>query len=79
MNDEVLLGFMMGLLGISYLIALRCRKIMKDVECIHDFVHFVGDNQHTSEDIVNTALDRIKHDTSDTDQVSQPFSDWDEA
>jgi len=52
---------------------------MKDVECIHDFVHFVGDNQHTSEDIVNTALDRIKHDTSDTDQVPQPFSDWDEA
>lgn len=79
MSNDVLLGFMFGLLGLCYLIALRCKKIMKDVECIHDFVHYIGDNHHGDEDVVSTALDRMKHDKSDTDQVPQPFSDWDEA
>jgi len=78
MNNDVLLGFMLGLLGLSYLIALRCRKIMKDVECIHDFVHFLGDN-HESMDVLVNAVDRIKEGQPKDQETPSPFKDWDDS
>lgn len=83
MTEDMLLGFLLGLLGLCYLINLRLKKIIEDVTCIHDFIHYLSDTFGLGDDVVNTALDRMKDSVRDSmsseNQVPPAFEEWDES
>ena len=42
-TEQLILGMLGAIIGLTYLIANRFRSLIDKVECIHDFVHWYGD------------------------------------
>lgn len=78
MTDDLILGALCGILGLLYLIGLRLKSVQNDVTCMHDFVHFLGDD-HESLDVVVNAVNRIKGGQPKGEETPSPFKDWDES
>lgn len=76
MSDNLLGGILLAIMLLLYLIAARIRMIQADLTCVHDFVHWMGDDHVHSHDVVETALSRIEESDQET---PSPFKDWDES
>jgi hypothetical protein len=76
MNETAVYSLLTALLLLCYLIALRCRKIMHDVACMHDFVHAIAEHpllgmlEHFSHE---------NHEEPDDQEVPAAFKQWDES
>jgi hypothetical protein len=77
MNETAVYSLLTALILLCYLIALRCRKIMRDVECMHDFVHMLAD--HPILGMVLTHRLHEDHEKPDDQEVPPAFKQWDES
>ena len=86
MNEDVVYGLLAAILLVCYIIALRVRHIKHDVECMHDFVHALGehplvaallDAEGLSHEIERPMKDHFRNQASE--DVPAPFKEWDES
>jgi len=76
MNETAVYSLLTALILLCYLIALRCRKIMHDVECMHDFVHAIA--EHPLLEMLGH-FSHENHEESDDQEVPPAFKQWDES
>ncbi len=86
MNESLLYGLLIANLLLCYLIGLRVRAIKHDVECMHDFVHALGEHPFfaafSDAERFSQAMDKKmkeEHQRAYDSQVPDPFKEWDEA
>lgn len=77
MNETAVYSLLTALILLCYLIALRCRKIMHDVECMHDFVHILADHPILGMVLTNRLHDHREE--PDDQEVPPAFKQWDES
>ena len=77
MNETVVYSLLTAILLLCYLIALRCRNIMRDVEFMYDFVHALAN--HPILGMVSTNSLHNHHEEPDDQEVPAAFKQWDES
>jgi len=88
MNADVVYGLLLANIVVCYIIGLRVRATKKDVECMHDFVHTLGEHPliegFMSIDS-DKMLDKMSSDLqkqvikNGSEDVPAPFEEWDES
>ena len=81
MNETVVYSLLTALLLLCYLIALRTRRIMRDVTCMHDFVHAVAASTglfHDMQEWIEEEIENMSN-SKDLEEVRPPFKEWDES
>ena len=85
MNADLVYGLLLANIMVCYIIGLRVRAIRHDVECMHDFVHALGehpffaaviDAERFSHALEKKIAEEIRNQDS---EVPDPFKEWDEA
>ena len=85
MNADLVYGLLLANILVCYIIGLRVRAIRHDVECMHDFVHSLGEHPLfaafiDAERFSHALEKKIKEEIRKEDsEVSDPFKEWDEA
>ena len=85
MNADLVYGLLLANIVVCYIIGLRVRATKKDVECMHDFVHALGEHplfaalmgaEGFSHEIERQMEEQIRKQGS---EVPDPFKEWDES
>lgn len=88
MNEDVVYGLLAAILLVCYIIALRVKHIKHDVECMHDFVHALGEHPLIGGFMSidgEMALDEMSRELhkkvtkNGSEDVPAPFEEWDES
>lgn len=77
MNETAVYSLLTALLLLCYLIALRCRNIMREVAILHDFARLLI--KHPLVEMLATHMPIIVHDEPDDQDVPPAFEQWDES
>jgi len=86
MNANVVYGLLTAILLVCYLIALRVKQTQEDVECVHNFVHTLGnhpmfaalmDTEGFSHMLERALKDKIRK--GEDSEVPPPFKEWDDS
>jgi hypothetical protein len=84
MNADLVYGLLLANILVCYIIGLRVRAIRHDVECMHDFVHALGEHPFfaafiDAERFSHALEKKIEEIRKEDSEVSDPFKEWDEA
>ena len=80
MTDTEVYYILSALIAINYLIALRCRNMARDISCIHDFVHSIGEHPILTAFLGEIEVDiRAMENSEDSEEVPAAFKQWDES
>jgi hypothetical protein len=84
MNADLVYGLLLANILVCYIIGLRVRAIRRDVECMHDFVHALGEHPFfaafiDAERFSHALEKKIEEIRKEDSEVSDPFKEWDEA
>tara|TARA_Y100000817_G_scaffold203910_1_gene159787 strand:- start:498 stop:743 length:246 start_codon:yes stop_codon:yes gene_type:complete len=81
MNETVVYSLLTALLLLCYLIALRTRKIMRDVAFMQHVVHAIVQGTsiyHDMERLIEEQIENMSN-SEDLEEVPPPFKEWDES
>ena len=84
MNADLVYGLLLANILVCYIIGLRVRAIRHDVECMHDFVHALGEHPFfaaffDAERFSHALEKKIEEIRKEDSEVPDPFKEWDEA
>ncbi len=88
MNEDVVYGLLAAILLVCYVIAIRVKSMKNDVECMHDFVHTLGEHPliegfmsiDSDERLDKMSRELQKQVTKNgSEDVPAPFEEWDES
>ena len=84
MNADLVYGLLLANILVCYIIGLRVRAIRHDVECMHDFVHALGEHPFfaafiDAERFSHALEKKIEEIRKEDSEVSDPFKEWDES
>jgi hypothetical protein len=84
MNADLVYGLLLANILVCYIIGLRVRAIRHDVECMHDFVHALGEHPFfaafiDAERFSHALEKKIEEIRKEDSEVPAPFKEWDEA
>ena len=84
MNADLVYGLLLANILVCYIIGLRVRAIKHDVECMHDFVHALGEHPFfaafiDAERFSHKLEKKIEEIRKQDSQVPDPFKEWDES
>ena len=84
MNADLVYGLLLANILVCYIIGLRVRAIRHDVECMHDFVHALGEHPFfaaffDAERFSHALEKKIEEIRKEDSEVPDPFKEWDES
>ena len=84
MNADLVYGLLLANILVCYIIGLRVRAIRHDVECMHDFVHALGEHPFfaafiDAERFSHALEKKIEEVRKQDSEVPDPFKEWDES
>jgi hypothetical protein len=84
MNADLVYGLLLANILVCYIIGLRVRAIRRDVECMHDFVHALGEHPFfaaffDAERFSHALEKKIEEIRKEDSEVPDPFKEWDES
>ena len=88
MNEDVVYGLLTAILLVCYIIAVRVKHMKHDVECMHDFVHALGEHPLIvglmaidSDEMLGEMSRELQKEARKTgsEDVPPPFKEWDDS